>query len=134
MKRATTVALLGLLATLAPGVLFAQFPDIAATWVGTTDFPGTPNEDPVTLVLKKAGNSYTGTITVATAKETPLENFKLDDEDTFTFEFVMPVGDQKMRVKARLDVIEDRVLGNKLMGAWTADSGEYGSLDLSRKK
>jgi hypothetical protein len=134
MKRATIVALLGLFVTFAAGVLFAQFPDIAATWVGTTDFPNTPDEDPVTLVLKKAGDSYTGTITVAAAKETPLENFKLDDEDTFTFEFIMPVGDQKIRVKARLNVIEDRVLGNKLMGAWTAESGEYGSLDLARKK
>ncbi len=134
MKRATIVALSGLFVTFAVGVLFAQVPDISATWVGTTDFPNTPDEDPVTLVLKKSGNTYTGTITVATAKETPLENLKFEDEDSFTFEFVMPVGTQKVRVKARLDIVSDSVDGNKLMGAWTMESGEYGSLDLTRKK
>ena len=134
MKKATILALLGLLATTMAGVLFAQFPDISATWVGTTDFPNTPDEDPVTLVLKKAGTSYTGTITVATAKEVPLENFKIEDEDSFTFEFLMPVGNDKVKVKARLDVITDKVDGNKLMGAWTMESGDYGSLDLTRKK
>lgn len=134
MKSATILALLGLLMTAMAGILFAQFPDISATWVGTTDFPNTPDEDPVTLVLKKAGTSYTGTITVATTKEIPLENFKIGDEDSFTFEFMMPVGDNKVKVKARLDVVSDSVDGNKLMGAWTMDSGDYGSLDLTRKK
>lgn len=134
MKRATILALLGLLMTAMAGILFAQFPDIGATWVGTTDFPNTPEEDPVTLVLKKAGTSYTGTITVATAKEIPLENFKIGDEDSFTFEFMMPVGNNKVKVKARLDVVSDSVDGNKLMGSWFMDSGDYGSLDLSRKK
>ncbi len=134
MKRATVVFLSGLYLTFGAGVLSAQIPDISATWVGTTDFPNTPDEDPVTLVLKKTGNTYTGIITVATAKETPVENFKIDDEDSLTFEFVMPVGNQKVRVKARLDIVSDSVDGNKLMGAWTMESGEYGSLDLTRKK
>ncbi len=134
MKKVTIATLLGLFVTVAVGVLYAQFPDVAATWIGTTDFPNTPDEDPVILVLKKTGASYTGTITVATAKATPLENLKLEDDDTFTFEFFMPIGDQKVKVKARLDVLSDRVDGNKLMGAWTMESGEYGSLDLARKK
>ncbi len=134
MKRATILALLGLLMTAPAGVLFAQFPDISATWVGTTDFPNTPDEDPVTLVLKKAGDSYTGTITVATAKEVPVTNLKIEDEDSFTFEFLMPMGNDKVKVKARLDIISDKVDGNKLMGAWTMESGDYGSLDLTRKK
>ncbi len=134
MKRATILALLGLLIATSAGVLFAQFPDISATWVGTTDFPNTPNEDPVVLVLKKAGTSYTGTITVATAKEVPLTNIKIEDEDSFTFEFMMPMGNDRVKVKARLDIISDKVDGNKLMGAWTMESGDYGSLDLTRKK
>ena len=134
MKRATILALLGLLATSMAGLLFAQFPDLSATWVGTTDFPTTPEEDPVTLVLKKAGDSYTGMITVATAKAVPLDNFKIEDEDSFTFEFVMPVGNDKVKVKARLDVVSDKVDGNKLVGAWTTENGDYGSLDLTRKK
>ncbi len=134
MKRAAILALLGLLMTAPAGILFAQFPDISATWVGTTDFPNTPEEDPVTLVLKKAGTSYTGTITIATAKEISLENFKIGDEDSFTFEFMMPVGGNMVKVKARLDVVSDTVDGNKLMGSWFMESGDYGSLDLTRKK
>lgn len=134
MKRLTILGLLALFLTIMASPLFAQFPDIGATWVGTTDFPNTPDEDPITLVLKKAGTSYTGTITVATANAVPVENFKIEDEDSFTFEFMMPVGNDKVRVKARLDVISDRVDGNKLMGAWSMDSGDYGSLDLTRKK
>ncbi len=134
MKSATILGLLALSVTVMAGGLFAQFPDISATWVGTTDFPNTPNEDPVTIVLKKSGDSYTGTITVATAKAVPMENLKLEDEDTFTFEFILPVDNANVKVKARLNVVSDKVVGNKLMGAWTMETGEYGTLDLSRKK
>jgi hypothetical protein len=116
------------------GILLAQIPDISGTWVGTTDFPTTPDIDPVTLILKKAATSYTGTITVATAKEAALENFKIEDEDTISFTFVLLMGNDKVKVKARLDIINDKVDGNKLMGAWTMETGDYGSLDLTRKK
>ncbi len=111
----------------------AQIPDISGTWVGTTDFPTTPDIDPVTLILKKAGTSYTGTITVANAKEVALENFKVEDEDTISFTFLLPIGNDKAKVKARLDIINDKVEGNKLMGAWTLETGEYGSLDLAQR-
>ena len=137
MKRAAVLVLtvLTVLCTaFGAATIFQQFPDISGTWVGETDFPNTPDVDPVTLVLKKAGDSYSGTITVATAKEVALENFKIEDEDTCSFGFTMIIGGTKVQVKAKLDIINDKVDGNKLMGAWSLESGEYGSLDLTRKK
>ena len=134
MKRATIFVLTVLCVAFLALTIYAQMPDLSGTWVGDTDFPNTPDVDHVTLALKKAGDSYTGTITVATAKEVALENFKIEDEDTFSFDFVMPIGNDKAKVNAKLDIINDKVDGNKLMGAWTLDSGEYGSLELMRKK
>jgi hypothetical protein len=134
MKKATILTLSVLLVTFFAGILLAQIPDISGTWVGTTDFPNTADIDPVTLILKKAGTSCTGTITVATAKEVALENLKIEDEDTISFTFLLLIGNGKAKVKARLDIINDKVDGNKLMGAWTLETGEYGSLDLTRKK
>jgi hypothetical protein len=134
MKKATILVLSVLVMTFVAGILLAQTPDISGTWVGTTDFPTTPDIDPVTLILKKAGTSYTGTITVATAKEVVLENFKIEDDDTISFAFILPMGNDKVKVKARLDIISDKVDGNKLMGAWNMETGDYGGLDLTRKK
>ena len=137
MKRAAVLMLLGLLTTFATWALPAQqakFPDIAGTWVGTTDFPSTPDKDPVTLVLKRAGDSFAGTIAVGKTKEVALENVKIEDEDTFSFEFSLTVGEDTDRVKAKLDVINDRLIGNKLLGGWTMDDGSYGTLDLQYKK
>jgi hypothetical protein len=134
MNKAAILTLSLLLMTVFAGVLCAQVPDISGTWVGTTDFPNTADIDPVTLMLKQAGTSYTGTITVATAKEVALENFKIEDEDTISFTFLLLVGNDKVKVKARLDLITDKLIGSKLMGAWTLETGEYGGLDLTRKK
>lgn len=135
MKRATILVLALLFVVFAAVTLLArQFPDISGTWVGDTDFPNTPEIDRVTLVLKKAGDSYSGSITVATAKEVALENVKIEDEDTFSFAFRMLVGKDTVKVTAKLDVLNDKVMGHKLLGAWTMETGEYGSFDLEPKK
>jgi hypothetical protein len=135
MKRATILFLALLFVGFAAVALLAQqFPDISGTWVGDTDFPNTQEIDHVTLVLKKAGDSYSGTITVATAKEVALENVKIEDEDTFSFAFRMLVGKETVKVTAKLDVLNDKVMGHKLLGAWTMETGEYGSFDLEPKK
>jgi hypothetical protein len=135
MKRATVLGFALLFVVFAAATLLAQqFPDISGTWVGDTDFPNTPEVDHVTLVLKKAGDSYSGMITVATAKEVALENVKIEDEDTFSFAFRMLVGKDTVKVTAKLDVLNDKVMGHKLLGAWTMETGEYGSFDLEPKK
>ena len=101
---------------------------------GQTDFPNTPDKDPLVLVLKKAAASYSGTIAVGAAKPQALENFQIEDEDTFSFEFSISTGDDTTKVKAKLDVIDDKIDGNKLMGAWNMESGDYGSIELIRQK
>jgi len=121
-------------ATLTYSAQQEKFPDITGTWVGETDFPATDEKDPVTLVLKKAGDTFTGTIAVGNGKETKLEDVKIEDEDTFSFVFSLSLGGETNLVKAKLDVISDRVIGNKLLGSWTTDDGSYGALDLQPKK
>lgn len=108
--------------------------DVSGTWVGDTDFPGTPQKDHVVLVLKKEGKTFTGTISAGDVKDIPLEKFSFEDQDSFRFEFVLPQGSKKVRVSVNLDYINDRVIGNKLMGAWSVESGEYDLLELQLKK
>jgi hypothetical protein len=114
--------------------LSAQTPDISGTWVGDTELPNSTGTSHVTLILKKADASYSGTITLGSAKDAAIEKFAFEDEDTFNFEFVMPGGDDKIRVKVKLDIIDDRLSGKKLMGGWAMEDGSYGSLDLQRSK
>jgi hypothetical protein len=134
MKPGTILILSVLWMTFAATALFGQTPDISGTWVGDTEIPNSTDTSHVTLVLKKADASYSGTITLWNAKNAAIENFAFEDEDTFGFEFVMPSGTDKIRVKVRLDIIDDRLLGNKLMGSWVMEDGTYGSLDLARSK
>ncbi len=84
--------------------------------------------------LKKEGNSYAGTIAVGKTKEVAIKNLRIDDEDSFSFEFVLTLGNKISPAKAKLDVISDIVLGSRLMGSWYLDDGSYGALDLSLKK
>lgn len=134
MKRATVLMLSALLIGLTAITLFGQSPDISGTWIGDTDFPSTPDQDPVTLILKKAGSAYSGTIAIGTAKEVALENFAFDDEDTIGFDFVITVDKNRVKVHAKLDIINDKLEGNKLMGSWVMEDGRYGALELVRKK
>jgi hypothetical protein len=134
MKRMTLAVFAVLFIAFSMAILFAQTPDLSGTWIGETDFPTTPSVDAVTLVLKRAGDSYSGTIAIANAAEVPLDNFKVEDEDTITFYFPIKAEGGTVKVKARLEIINDKVTGEKLLGAWTMESGDYGSLDLKRKK
>jgi hypothetical protein len=137
MKKATLLLQFVLLmapATLTLPAQQAKFPDIAGTWVGETDFPATPEKDPVTLVLKKAGDSFTGTITVGKGKASALENVTIEDEDTFSFIFTLTMGQDQSKVKAKLDAIDDKLIGHKLIGSWAMDDGSYGTLELQPQK
>jgi hypothetical protein len=134
MKRGTIWMFAALLTAFSAATLFGQTPDISGTWIGDTEMPNSTDTNHVTLILKKADASYSGTITMAKAKDAAIENFAFEDEDTFNFEFVMPGDNAKIRVKVKLDIINDRLLGNKLMGGWVIEDGTYGSLDLQRSK
>jgi hypothetical protein len=108
--------------------------DLTGTWVGRTEMPGTPDKVDVTLVLKKAGKDYSGTISLGGAKNADLLDFSWGDEDTIQFHFTMPDDGDPVRIKVKLDFVSDEILGNKLMGSWFRGDGTYGALDLQRKK
>jgi hypothetical protein len=134
MKRGTILMFSALLMAFPATSLFGQTTDLSGTWVGDTELPNSTGTSHVTLILKKADASYSGTITLGNAKDAAIENFAFEDEDTFNFEFVMPSGANKIRVKVKLDIIDDVLLGKKLMGGWVVEDGSYGSLDLQRSK
>jgi hypothetical protein len=108
--------------------------DVSGTWTGDTELPNSDTKDHVTLILKKAGDSFSGTITMMGVKDAAVENLSFEDEDTFSFQFTVTSGGNKNVVKVKLDVINDKLLGNSMMGAWTMDSGDYGRLELNTKK
>jgi len=139
MSRATLPAFLIfclMVLTLPPATLWGQskIADLTGTWAGQTEMPGTTDKVDVTLVLKKAGKDYSGTISLAGAKNAALGDFSWEDEDTFQFSFSMPGDGDPVKVKVKLDIISDEILGNKLMGSWFVEDGTYGALDLQRKK
>jgi hypothetical protein len=130
MKRAMILALPVVLMALTAGLLLAQNTDLSGTWVGDTVVPNAPDKDGISLVLKKDGASYSGTFSdsMGMANAVPLENIKLE-KDTLTFEFVVNVGDTSIRIYTTL-----KISGEKLVGSWTSEANDTGSLELSRKK
>jgi hypothetical protein len=138
MTKTTLVIFSALLLAFAGTALYGQTPvktlDVSGTWTGDTELPNSDTKDHVTLILKKAGDSFSGTITMLGAKDVAIENFSFEDEDTFNFQFTVTISGNKNLVKVKLDVVNDKLLGDSLMGAWTMDSGDYGRMELNPKK
>lgn len=110
------------------GSLFGQETDLTGTWEGTTYVPDA-GDDRITLVLKKEGETYSGTVTdsMALANESKLENTKFID-GTLTAEFMIFNGSDYVRIKFML-----KVSGELLVGQWEDPDGETGNLELKRK-
>jgi len=110
------------------GPLFAQETDLTGTWEGTT-YVSNAGDDQVTLVLKKEGETYSGTFTdsMQLAIESKLENTKFLD-GTLTAEFMIFNGADYIRISLTL-----KVSGELLVGNWEEPSGQTGTLELKRK-
>jgi hypothetical protein len=82
------------------------------------------------LVLKKDGDSYTGTMTdsFGYANQAVLKGVKFE-KDALSFYFLISTGEQDMRVDASL-----KLSGGKLVGTWSSEGGDSGSFELERKK
>jgi hypothetical protein len=130
MKNLIIIIVLALAAVFMAGLLFAQQADLSGTWVGETVIPNVLDKDQVTLVLKKEGGTYSGTVTdsMRMAVESPLENTELKD-GTLTAEFVIFNGQQNVRIYFTL-----KVTGERLVGHWSDGDTDEGPLDLGRKK
>jgi hypothetical protein len=110
------------------GPLFGQEADLSGTWVGTTYVPDA-GDDQVTLVLKKEGETYSGTVTdsMQLANESQLENVAYGD-GALTAEFTIFNGTDYVRIKLVL-----KLSGELLIGHWEDPGGETGNLELKRK-
>ena len=119
-----------LLAAFAAPLLLGQNKDLSGTWVGSTAVPNMDEKDTVTLVLKSAGKSYTGTISdsMGVARAASLENVKVESE-TLSFDFAVTINDQSVSVRMQL-----KITGDKLVGSWSTGDNDAGALELSRQK
>jgi len=130
MKHVTWMLFLGLLFMPAIAQLPAQDQDLSGTWVGSTAVPGMEERDNLTLVLKKDGPAYSGTLTdsMGMLTEAVLEKVKVE-KDTISFEFLAATGGGPIRVRSTLKVSE-----GKLVGSWASEQGDTGALEFARKK
>ncbi|MGD0307880.1 MAG: hypothetical protein ABSC02_01215 [Acidobacteriota bacterium] len=130
MKSITILALAAIIATLAAGVLFGQNTDLSGTWVGETSVPNSTDKDGISLVLKKDGASYSGTMTdsMGMASGVSLENVKFEN-GTLSFQFYAGSSDQAVKISTTLKLSND-----KLVGSWVSDQGDSSALELVKKK
>ena len=115
--------------TLAAAVLFAAGAvDLSGTWKGFAENEGYP--DNVTVVLEKAGDTYTGTVTdeMGMFPNSSIQNFVVI-EDTVTFEFEGNYEGTPFTLKAEMTLDE-----GTMKGTWTVDSlGASGILELTKE-
>lgn len=130
MKKTSVNVIAALLFALLPGAILAQNVDLSGTWVGDTVTPASPDKDQLTLVLKKDGTSYTGTMsdTMGMVNQAALESVKIEN-GTLSFQFVAHTGDQEIRVTTTL-----KISGEKLVGSWVTETGDTGPVEMERKK
>jgi hypothetical protein len=128
MKRLVFLFLLTVGLAFALGPLFGQESDLTGTWEGTTYVPDA-GDDQVTLVLRKEGEVYSGTVTdsMGLAVESKLENAQFGD-GTLKAEFTIFNGSDYVRIRLTL-----KVSGELLVGHWEDPDGETGNLELKRK-
>ena len=110
--------------------LAGQTVDLSGTWFGSTAVPNAEEKDQITLVLKKEGNSYTGTVTdsMGMLNQTPLKEVKLE-KGALSFYFMVFTGESELRVDSTLKISD-----GKLSGTWSSAAGDSGSYEFERKK
>ncbi len=92
-------------------LLFAQPGDLSGIWLAKFEIPNQGGTDELTLVLKKAGKSYTGMISDSLGyipKDTPLADVKLAGNE-LSFSFKAMDGALELTIKLT-------VAGNKMTG------------------
>jgi hypothetical protein len=128
--KAVTSSLLVIFLLCVAAPIFGQNKDLSGTWSGETVVPNAPDKDVITMVLKKAGDSYTGTISdsLGMLNGTPLEKVKFE-KDTLIFEFIVSTGGQEIRARTTF-----KISGEKLVGSWETEDGATGPLEMTRTK
>jgi len=131
MFRTKTLAFVIAILALAGAWLVAQTPapppDLTGTWSGHTQM--SRGKDLFTLVLARTGESYSGTMTDAMGllNQVSIQDVKYSDGTLrFSFKASLPSRDLQLEATLKLE-------NGRLVGLWTAESGDTASLDLERK-
>jgi hypothetical protein len=105
---------------------FAAGADLSGTWEGDTEVDGAAVD--LILVLKKAGPSYSGTITDSAgySDNSEIGNVKLEGNQ-LSFTFMIFNGSENMAV-----YVEVEVVGSAMKGNWESEDGNSGSVKLEK--
>lgn len=101
--------------------------DLSGTWIGKTEVPNT-GMDEVTLVLKKAEKSYSGTISDnqgVLKADTEIRDVMMDGEK---LSFVFPLADGTLLLMKLV------VTGDNMTGQWEHPAGSTGAIEFVKKK
>ena len=103
--------------------------DLTGTWAGFA-ITGDGSRIEVSLVLEKAGETYSGKITSETGQvpDMVIKNVAFKDP-TLTFEIDLPNGAGTQVIK-----IELKREGDTLKGSWVDEEGNSDIIELARKK
>jgi 2-polyprenyl-3-methyl-5-hydroxy-6-metoxy-1,4-benzoquinol methylase len=102
--------------------------DLSGTWSGETTL--SRGKDAFTLVLDRDEESYSGTISdeVGLVQQAPLLDVRFAN-GSLTFAFTASLSSRDLRIEVTL-----RLEAGRLVGLWTAESGDTGPFDFERKR
>lgn len=128
-KFISTLAFFAFIMALSSGFAFCQEDDISGTWVGSTEIPDQGTNE-LTMILEKAGDTYTATLSDSFGMITDAECEDLEYEDNvLTFNFAIYDGYSSMTVYITLEVE-----GNTMTGEWETEEGETGAITMEKKE
>ena len=128
MKKLTTfLAMAVFLVALSSGFVFCAADDISGTWVGETEIPD-QGTDELTLVLEKAGDTYTGILSDSFGMLIDSECEDLEYKDNvLTFNISIYDGYSSMTVYITL-----KIEGNTMTGQWETAEGDTGAITMEK--
>jgi hypothetical protein len=130
MKKLTSIlAFITFIVALSSSLVFCLADDISGTWLGETEIPD-QGTDELTLVLEKAGDTYTGTLSdsFGMLMDTEAEDLEYKD-NVLTFNFSIYDGYSSMTVYITL-----KVEGDTMTGQWETEEGETGEINMVKKE
>ena len=129
MGRAMILVLPLLLSSLSSGALPGQSPDLSGAWIGDAVLPGSTETDHITLVLEKAGDSYSGRFSDSRelARDAALRDVTYNNGN-LRFKVPVVIDGRNQTLRFGLNFHSGR-----LIGGWGTEGGNYGTLELSRR-
>jgi len=129
MRTKTTILFLSLSALVLISVYVFSFQaDISGTWIGETEIPD-QGTDEMTLVLEKANDSYTGTISDSFGMLVDAECEDLEyTNHTLSFNINIFDGYSDMTVFLSL-----KIEGDTMTGYWETEEGQTGEITMEKQ-